>query len=175
MKRLHVHVAVEDLAASIRFYTHLFGAPPTVEKADYAKWRIEDPRVNFAVSRRGRGSGLDHLGIEVESAEELAELEGRLERAGASLARETASTCCYARSDKAWARDPQGIEWESFFTFGASDSYGAEAPLRAGAEPSGTACCVPSAEWEASGAACCVPPGEKEGARPAASSAKRGA
>lgn len=116
MKRLHVHVHVEDLASSVRFYSSLFGAPPSLLHVDYAKWSLEDPLVNFAISRRGSAGGLDHLGIEVEDDEGLAEITARLSGAGQRLVREKDAACCYARSDKAWVTDPQGIAWETFLT-----------------------------------------------------------
>ncbi len=128
MKRLHVHVAVEDLSASIRFYTTLFGAEPGVVKDDYAKWMLDDPRVNFAISDRARVPGVDHLGIQVETGEELAELAGRLKAAGETTRDQEATTCCYARSAKAWVNDPSGLRWETFHTFGEATQYGEDEP-----------------------------------------------
>ncbi len=127
MKRMHLHVSVPDLAQSIGFYATLFGAPPSVVKLDYAKWMLDDPRVNFAISQRGAAAGVDHVGIQVESAAELGELAGRLKQAGAQTFDETATTCCYARSDKSWVRDPAGVRWETFFTFGEATTYGEDA------------------------------------------------
>jgi catechol 2,3-dioxygenase-like lactoylglutathione lyase family enzyme len=155
MKRMHIHVAVGDLEKSVGFYSTLFGIAPTVRKSDYAKWRLEDPRVNFAISNRGRAAGLDHLGIETESAEELAGIAARLAAAGERLVEEQATTCCYARSDKAWVEDPEGLAWETFFSFGDSPVYGEEQPALA-------ACCAgeveaAAAEISASAASCCVP------------------
>ena len=124
MKRLHVHVAVADLAQSIRFYSILFGGAPTVEKGDYAKWLLDDPRVNFAISTRGRKPGVDHLGIQVESREELGEIAGRLKAAEVATQDEAATRCCYAQSSKTWSADPQGLAWESFYTYGDSTTYG---------------------------------------------------
>ncbi len=124
MKRMHVHVAVDDLAKSIRFYSTLFAAEPAVVKADYAKWMLDDPRVNFAISARGATPGLDHLGIEVESADELREVYGRLEAAEGPVLEEGATTCCYAQSEKSWIVDPQGLAWETFHTTGESTVYG---------------------------------------------------
>ncbi len=129
MKRLHVHVSVEDLAESIRFYSALFGAEPTVAKPDYAKWMLDDPRVNFAISARGGEAGVDHLGIQVETPEELKEVHGRLQQAERPLLEEGATTCCYAESEKAWTSDPQGLLWESFLTTGESTSFGDDARL----------------------------------------------
>lgn len=121
MKRLHVHVVVDDLTRSIEFYSALFGSSPNVTKPDYAKWQVEDPRVNFAVSKRAREGGLDHLGIQVEDATELQEIAGRLAGLGTELVEQHDARCCYARSDKAWARDPQGIAWETFLSHGEVD------------------------------------------------------
>jgi catechol 2,3-dioxygenase-like lactoylglutathione lyase family enzyme len=143
MKRLHLHVSVPDLAQSIAFYETLFGAKPSVVKDDYAKWMLEDPRVNFAISERARAAGLDHVGIQVESGPELAELAGRLKSAGATTFDQQATSCCYARSDKSWVSDPAGLRWETFFTFGEATTYGEDAP-RETAQPSSTAapaCC----------------------------------
>lgn len=140
MKRLHVHVAVSDLDASVGFYSKLFGAQPSVLKPDYAKWMLEDPRVNFAISSRGLYPGLDHLGIQVESNEELADLHGRLEAAGQTIVSQENTTCCYARSDKHWVTDPQGIAWETFHTLEGAPTYGAD--RSAAAEPG--ACCAPA-------------------------------
>jgi catechol 2,3-dioxygenase-like lactoylglutathione lyase family enzyme len=124
MKRLHVHVAVADLGQSVRFYSTLFGTDPSVQKPDYAKWMLEDPRVNFAISTRGRKPGVNHLGIQVESREELAEITDRLKAAQHTTEDEAAATCCYAQSSKTWSEDPQGISWETFFTFGSATVYG---------------------------------------------------
>ncbi|HEY1891508.1 MAG TPA: ArsI/CadI family heavy metal resistance metalloenzyme [Steroidobacteraceae bacterium] len=144
MKRLHVHIAVEDLGASIRFYSHLFAAEPTVLKSDYAKWMLEDPRVNFAISQRGAKPGVQHLGIQVESHLELQEVYGRLEHAKRPVLQEGATTCCYARSEKSWTDDPQGIRWETFLTTGQSTVYGHDL---VGSEPVAEAaarCCAPA-------------------------------
>ena len=150
MKRLHLHVAVADLAQSVGFYSTLFGAEPTVLKGDYAKWMLDDPRVNFAISARGREAGLDHVGIQTDSQGELRELAGRLHAAGASTIDEEATTCCYARSDKAWVDDPSGLRWETFFTFGEATVYGEEAPHLTEAD---SACCTPKTPQ----GACCPP------------------
>lgn len=146
MKRLHVHVGVDDLDASIRFYSTLFAAEPAVTRADYAKWMLEDPRVNFAISSGGHAArGIEHLGIQVENAEELAEVYGRLKAADAPVLEEGATTCCYARSDKSWIADPQGVVWETFHTVGENVDYGQGPELAqlvsANAAPS--ACCAP--------------------------------
>jgi len=124
MKRMHVHVAVHDLQQSIGFYSALFAAKPAMVKSDYAKWMLDDPRVNFAISTRGRQAGLDHLGIQVESKDELDDVYGRLREAGGAVLEEGQTTCCYARSEKSWIEDPSGISWETFFTTGGSIDYG---------------------------------------------------
>ncbi len=146
MKRFHVHVAVEDLTQSVRFYSTLFGAGPTVLKPDYAKWMLEDPRVNFAISNHGQ-PGIQHLGIQAEDDAELGEIFGRLERAERPVLEEKGTTCCYARSDKQWVADPTGVPWETFLTRGDSTVYGRSAPVEqsADAEPATTQCCGPSA------------------------------
>jgi catechol 2,3-dioxygenase-like lactoylglutathione lyase family enzyme len=145
MKRLHVHVAVADLAKSIDFYSTLFGAAPVALKDDYAKWMLDDPRVNFAISDRAAAAGVDHLGIQVESGEALAELAGRLKAAGEVTRDQEATTCCYAQSDKAWVNDPNGLRWETFFTFGDATAYGEDEPGAALAAPK-AACCAPAAK-----------------------------
>ncbi|MGH8363610.1 MAG: ArsI/CadI family heavy metal resistance metalloenzyme [Gammaproteobacteria bacterium] len=124
MNRLHVHVAVRDLAESVRYYSTLFGAEPSVRRDDYAKWMLEDPRVNFAISARGRLPGVDHLGIQVEEPAALVTITARLQAAEASVAQESDAHCCYARSDKTWSTDPSGIRWESFHTRGEITTYG---------------------------------------------------
>lgn len=149
MKRLHLHVTVPELAPSIAFYETLFGAAPSVVKDDYAKWMLEDPRVNFAISTRDRAPGLDHVGIQVDSAAELSELSGRLKAAGAQTFDEEATTCCYAQSDKSWVGDPAGLRWETFFTFGEATTYGEDAALAALEAANGACCGAPKP------AACC--------------------
>ncbi|HEV2549444.1 MAG TPA: ArsI/CadI family heavy metal resistance metalloenzyme [Stellaceae bacterium] len=124
MKRLHVHVSVKDVEQSVRFYSTLFGVEPTVEKPDYAKWMLEDPRVNFAISARGRAAGFNHLGIQVETEDELAEVYEHLKRAEGPALEVGATTCCYAKSEKSWTLDPQGVAWETFHTTGESAVYG---------------------------------------------------
>lgn len=127
MKRLHVHVTVERLAPSVAFYTTLFGAPPAVEKTGYAKWMLDDPQVNFAVSEAAPGkAGIDHLGIQVEDADELADIAGRLKAAQERVVEQTQAACCHAVSDKAWVADPQGVAWETFRTTGEITDYGAD-------------------------------------------------
>lgn len=147
MKRLHLHVSVPDLDQSIRFYETLFGAPPSVVKDDYAKWMLDDPRVNLAISTH-RAPGLDHVGVQVDSAAELAELAGRLKAAGAQTFDEENTTCCYAKSDKSWVSDPAGLRWETFYTFGEAVTYGesqALAALEAQAKPASACCGAPAA------------------------------
>ena len=124
MKRMHVHVAVEDISNAIGFYSALFAAQPAVVKSDYAKWMLDDPRVNFAISTRGRQPGLDHLGIQVESNDELQEVYTRLHEAGGNVIEQGQTTCCYAKSEKSWIDDPAGIAWETFLTAGESTNYG---------------------------------------------------
>ena len=123
MKRLHVHLAVTDLAEASGFYTTLFGTPPSVAKHDYAKWLIDDPRVNFVISSRRRPTGLDHLGIQVDSGDELEEVAERL-AAGIATVEQPKAHCCYAASDKVWATDPAGVAWETFHTYGDRTTYG---------------------------------------------------
>ena len=147
MKRLHVHVGVADLDQSIRFYSTLFAAEPTTVKDDYAKWMLDDPRVNFAIStgREPRG-GIRHLGIQVESLEELGEVYGRLEEAERPVFEEGRTTCCYAKSEKSWVADPDGVVWETFFTDGAATTYGDSPALGTlGDRLAGDQCCLPKA------------------------------
>ena len=137
MKRLHVHVSVENLDASIHFYSHLFAAEPAVLKDDYAKWMLEDPRVNFAISARGTKPGIRHLGIQVEDRAELEEVYARLRRAERPVLEECSTTCCYAQSEKSWIEDPQAVRWEVFLTTGENTVYGNDAP----ASVAESACC----------------------------------
>lgn len=148
MKRLHVHIGVEDLETSVRFYSQLFAAEPAVLQVDYAKWMLEDPRVNFAISRRGPATGVRHLGIQVEDRVELEEVYERLKKAQRPVRDEGETTCCYARSEKSWIEDPQGIQWETFLTTGDSTVYGAESPRTTPLEAVGSPCC---------GSSCCAP------------------
>jgi len=151
MKRFHVHVNVERLDDSIRFYTTLFGTAPSVTRPDYAKWMLDDPRVNFAISQRDRPAGVDHLGLQAEDEAELAAIGARLQAADAVALAEKATTCCYARSDKFWAEDPQGVRWESFHTLGEATTY-TSAPNEAG-----TTCCGPATTGGAAATAACGP------------------
>lgn len=147
MKRFHVHVSVDDINRSISFYSALFAAEPSVVKPDYAKWMLDDPRVNFAISARGREPGLDHLGIQVENSDELQDVYARLKQAGGDIIEEGQTTCCYAESEKSWIDDPAGIAWETFHTTGESTSYGdgtGENRARIAHEKQ-SACCAPQA------------------------------
>lgn len=149
MKRLHVHVAVDDLAESIQFYSTLFAAEPTVHKDDYAKWMLDNPRVNFAVSVGHGGSGIQHLGIQVEDAAELTEVYDRLKKVDAPVVEEGKTVCCYAKSEKSWIFDPQGVAWETFLTHGESTVYGSDAPgIAAIAKPKASQCCGPTSAAE---------------------------
>lgn len=140
MKRFHVHVRVEDLAASIAFYSRLFGAQPTRQETDYAKWMLEDPRINFAISTRGEGAGVDHLGFQTDDTAELTELRQRAEAADMAVLDQGEASCCYARSEKHWVTDPQGIAWEHFHSLGDIPVYGESKPSQ-----EGLACCAPQA------------------------------
>jgi len=151
MKRFHVHVGVNDLNRSIQFYSHLFAAAPTVTKNDYAKWMLDDPRVNLAISvRPAEATGVRHLGIQAENKDELAEVYARLEAADAPVFEEGQTTCCYAKSEKSWINDPQGVAWETFHTTGESTTYGggsegAAQESHAATKPAATSCCGPRA------------------------------
>ncbi len=149
MKRFHVHVAVPDLKQGIRFYSTMFGAEPAVVKVDYAKWMLEDPRVNFAISQRGGAAGINHLGFQVDEDAELQELHARLQAADAGVTEEKDVACCYARSDKYWVKDPAGVPWESFRSLGTVPYY------RADEKEAGSTCCAPAGQPEAAG--CCAP------------------
>jgi catechol 2,3-dioxygenase-like lactoylglutathione lyase family enzyme len=140
MKRFHVHLHVADLDKSIGFYSRLFAAEPARRESDYAKWMLQDPPVNFAISTRGAAAGIDHLGIQTDNAEELGELKARAEAADLALLDEGETTCCYARSDKHWITDPQGIAWEHFHTLGNIPVFNEKA---APAADAGAACCTP--------------------------------
>jgi catechol 2,3-dioxygenase-like lactoylglutathione lyase family enzyme len=152
MKRLHVHVSVRDLDSSVRFYSNLFAATPAVRKADYAKWMLDDPLVNFAISTRGAPAGIEHLGIQVADEGELQEVYERLRKADRPVLEEGATVCCYAKSEKSWIEDPQGVRWETFLTTGESTVYGIEALQSA------AACCAPigAAQRSEGAASCCT-------------------
>src|ERR1700674_4443869 len=156
MKRFHVNVSVADIPEAIRFYTALFAAPPNLVKDDYAKWMLENPRVNFAISKRGYPIGVNHLGFQVESAAELTGMQAQLLAADHSLIEQADAACCYARSDKYWITDPAGLAWETFHTLQSIPLYGADTDMA----PKTAACCVPekaeSATNAKAAAACCA-------------------
>lgn len=159
MKRFHVHVRVAQLNDSIAFYTRLFDAAPTRVEADYAKWMLDDPRINFAISTRGGEPGLDHLGFQTDTADELAALKAQTQAAQLPLVDEGQTSCCYAESDKHWIIDPQGIAWEQFHTLGSIPTFN-----QGEATAAGSACCTPAAPRATAdkprvraGAACCQP------------------
>ena len=142
MKRFHVHVAVADLNNSVAFYSRMFASEPTVLKSDYAKWMVEDPRINFAISTRGSAPGINHLGFQVDSDEELTGMRDRLVAADAGMVEEPGAHCCYAESDKYWVTDPQGIAWETYHSLGSIPMFGAAAAEPA-AQDAAAACCAP--------------------------------
>jgi len=151
MKRFHVHVAVDSIEDGIKFYSTLFGAQPAVTKPDYAKWMIEDPRVNFAISARGGTPGVNHLGIQLDSDEEFQAMHAQLAAADAGLVEELDASCCYAKSDKYWVTDPAGLPWETYHTLGSI-------PLFGGAGDD--ACCatdLPATAPAREAASCCSP------------------
>jgi catechol 2,3-dioxygenase-like lactoylglutathione lyase family enzyme len=165
MKRLHVHVSVQDIDASVRFYSSLFAAEPAVLKSDYAKWMLDDPLVNFAISARGAPLGIEHLGIQVADNAELQQVHERLEKADRPVLEEGETVCCYANSEKSWIADPQGVRWEAFLTTGESTVYGNAAPASiatrclptSGERGTNAECCTTEdrVHAEASGMACC--------------------
>lgn len=162
MKRFHVHVAVQDLAESTLFYSKLFGQPPAREQADYVKWMLEDPRVNFAISSRGHSAGVNHFGIQVDSHEELQRLKSHAEDAlgGVTLDQDEAA-CCYAKSEKHWIVDPQGLAWEHFVTTSEISAFGNDTDAVEGA-----ACCIPLRSSQAASedsAPCCIPRRDGDG------------
>lgn len=144
--RFHVHLHVNDLQRSIDFYNRLFAAQPARVESDYAKWMLDDPRINFAISTRGHTAGIDHLGIQTDHADELAALQARADAAGLPLADEGQTTCCYARSEKHWVTDPQGVAWEHFHTLGNIPLFNETSGTKDGA-----ACCAPRAQGTAVG------------------------
>ena len=154
MKRLHVHVSVNDLQQSINFYSALFATQPSVVKSDYAKWMLDDPRVNFAISARGRPSGLDHLGIQVEDKNELNEVYARLHKAGGTVIEQGQTTCCYAKSEKSWIDDPAGISWETFLTTGEITDYGDGSGERLARIAHEKSCCAPAPKIAEPAAGC---------------------
>src|SRR5262250_2357623 len=159
MKRMHVHVAVADLEQSIGFYSALFATEPVVVKPDYAKWMLDDPRVNFAISTRGKQPGLDHLGIQVEGQDELHEVYERLRKAGGNIIEQGQTSCCYAKSEKSWIDGPAAISWETFFTTGESTQYGDGTGEREARIAHEKICCEPQATSQSvsqTGSACCA-------------------
>jgi catechol 2,3-dioxygenase-like lactoylglutathione lyase family enzyme len=162
MKRLHVHVSVKDLPASIRFYKTLFSAEPVVTQPDYAKWMLEDPKVNFAISINRQPVGVNHLGFQVETDEELRGMRAQLEAADARMVEESDQPCCYAKSDKYWVTDPTGIAWETFHTLGSIPVYGEDTPVfnhgesSVPIEKSTPQCCVPAQRTAPPAASCCA-------------------
>jgi catechol 2,3-dioxygenase-like lactoylglutathione lyase family enzyme len=153
MKRFHVHVAVSDLEQSIRFYSALFGAEPSVKKADYAKWMLEDPRINFAISDGHGRQGVNHLGLQAENGEELEAIGERLAQADVATTAQKGASCCYAKSDKYWTTDPQGVAWESFHSLDTVPVYGTD--TRSAAEPGAKSACCQPRPAAAEKAACC--------------------
>ncbi len=155
MKRLHIHVGVDNLEQSIKFYSALFGAPPVKTKPDYAKWMVDEPHVNFAISTRSGETGVDHLGIQVDDEAELAELRDRLRAADMSVTGEGETVCCYARSDKSWVHDPAGLPWEAYRTMEDAEIFKTEKSTpeeNSCCTPETTACCTPAADGKKS---CC--------------------
>jgi catechol 2,3-dioxygenase-like lactoylglutathione lyase family enzyme len=146
MARMHIHIAVDDLPRNIEFYSTLFGAGPGITKNDYAKWMLDDPKVNFAISTRGKKTGVDHIGIQSDNADEQVAIEQRLKAAGIAGMEQKGGTCCYAKSDKYWTTDPQGIPWETFHTLASAPTFNASDAEVTASESS---CCAPSAS------ACC--------------------
>ena len=158
MKRFHVHIGVADLESSIAFYTGLFGSEPAVAKDDYAKWMLDDPRINFAISQKcGADKGIEHLGVQVEDEAELAEVYGRLKQAKGPVMEEGATTCCYAKSEKSWIADPDGVVWEAFLTTGDSTNYGASPDLAGltSDNAAANACCTPDMAAHTPSSSCC--------------------
>lgn len=156
MKRFHVHLSVERIEPNVRFYSTIFGAPPAVLKDDYAKWMLDDPRVNFAISTRDASRGLNHLGFQVDSGDELQAMAAQLRSADHALVEEADAACCYANSDKYWITDLQGVAWETFHTLGSVPVF------RGDASPGESTCCTPEQKLEARTAppgtsSCCTP------------------
>ena len=153
MKRLHINLSVEDVAQSSAFYTALFGVAPTVSKPDYAKWLLDDPRMNFALSSRGGAPGVNHLGIQADSQAELTEVLANFQAAEGPVRDDGQVTCCYAHSEKSWTRDPQGIAWEAFRTTGASDTFGDDASE---ADDAGASACCATPDPVTQSTHCCA-------------------
>jgi predicted enzyme related to lactoylglutathione lyase len=159
MKRFHAHVRVEDLDSSVRFYSTLFGIEPDVLKPDYAKWMLDDPRVNFAITAGASSPGLDHMGLQVESDGELATIAGRLKQAGASIATQKNTSCCYAVGNKEWTADPSGISWETFYSFGENTVYGSDTKPNDALTLASSGGCCPT---DLPGSTCCGTSGASE-------------
>jgi catechol 2,3-dioxygenase-like lactoylglutathione lyase family enzyme len=157
MKRFHVHVAVRDLQESVRFYSAMFGAEPAVVKPDYAKWMLDDPRVNFAISQRRSPPGINHLGFQAETDDELEAIHANLRKADDSIVAEKGARCCYATSDKYWVTDPQGIAWESFRSLGSIPVCGESEPASACGVDQGSGCCEPRRALQGGAKGCCAP------------------
>ncbi len=155
MNRFHVHVAVEDLQQNVRFYSTVFGQPPSVLKDDYAKWMLEDPRINFAISQRSGNFGVNHLGLQVDSDAELKTMRERVAQAGVEAREEMGAHCCYAKSDKYWLTDPQGLAWETYHSLDSIPVYGED---NSKAQEASAACCVPASEAEKCADADCGTP-----------------
>jgi len=153
MKRFHVNVSVADINEGIRFYSALFAGPPTVQKSDYAKWMLEDPRINFAIAQRGQVPGVNHVGFQVDSPEELTAMRGQLTAADNSIIEQADASCCYAKSNKYWVTDPAGVAWETFHTLDSIPIYGQDTDLAPKDKVS--SCCVP--EKSETSAVCCAP------------------
>jgi catechol 2,3-dioxygenase-like lactoylglutathione lyase family enzyme len=166
MKRFHIHLSVKDVSESIRFYSKLFGVDPSVVKSDYAKWMLDDPRINFAISRRGHAVGVNHLGFQVDSNAELEMLRAQIAHAEISAFDEKGANCCYAHSDKYWVEDPQGVAWETFHSLGDIPLYGEDRVLKSDADG---ACCAPVERQPASPAEapCCVPVDKRDAGKTA--------
>ncbi|MGH8461721.1 MAG: ArsI/CadI family heavy metal resistance metalloenzyme [Stenotrophobium sp.] len=150
MKRFHVHVSVKNLSESIGFYSKLFGTAPSVAQQDYAKWMLDDPRINFAISKRGHAAGVNHLGFQVDTEAELTDLRSNVAKAQISALDQTDAACCYAKSDKYWVQDPQGIAWETFHTLGTIPVFGEDVAIA----PTESACCTPTSKAPAKSACC---------------------
>jgi len=141
MKRFHVNVAVTDIAQSVDFYRTLFGAEPAVQKDDYAKWMLDDPRINFSINQSSRTRGINHIGLQADTMAELGEIQGRLQAAGATTFDQVDAECCYANSDKTWVRDPDDVAWETFVTHGQITHYGDDAEPASPATTTASRCC----------------------------------
>jgi len=152
MNRFHIHVHVTDLESCVNFYSQLFGAEPAILKADYAKWLLEDPRINFAISANANEAGIDHLGFQVESDDGLSAIASRLTKAGVTVTRQENASCCYARGNKTWVTDPNGVSWETFYTFDDSVTYGGDLRPQPATTPAESSCCIPAAKTNA----CCA-------------------